>query len=216
MFSRIFLPQPERTYMKHVIPFDNSNDALITLDNGGRFYNLISEANDGHVSSQEVARVAGLFTDKQKVVLYFALSISKLKPPFCEIVKSALTDVLQQAYQKYLPQVLLPSQAVTQGVVSSNAIVTGIPTKVDSRQEFKGFIFVSPGILIPIIDRYDIYEMRDEELAEPLLIAHARGSKKLPQQMVKVAGILKEIKVKTDGAETRKMFLEALYYADAN
>jgi hypothetical protein len=202
--------------MKHVIPFDNSNDALITLDNGGRFYNLLTEANDGNISTQEVARVAGLFTDKQKMVLYFALSISKLKPPFCDMVKGALTNGLQQAYQKYLPQVLLPSQAVTQGVISSNAIVTGIPTKVESRQEFKGFIFVSPGVLIPIIDRYDIYEMRDHEQAEPLLIAHARGSKKLPQEKIRVAGILKEIKVKTNGVETKKMFLEALYYADAD
>jgi len=202
--------------MKHVIPFDNSNDAVITLDNGGRFYNLLTEANDGHISTQEVARVAGLFTDKQKMVLYFALSISKLKPPFCEIVKAALTDGLQQAYQKYLPQVLLPSQAVAQGIVSSNAIVTGIPTKVDSKTELKGFIFVPPSILVPIIDRYDIYEMRDDEQGEPLLIAHARGSKKLPEEMIKVAGVLKEMKLKIDGVDTKKMFLEALYYADAD
>jgi hypothetical protein len=191
--------------MKQVIPFENSNDAVITLDNGGRFYNLLTEANDGHISTQEVARVAGLFTDKQKMMLYFALSISKLKPPFCELVKSALTDGLKLAYDKYLPQQLLPSQAVT-----------GIPTKVDSKRELKGFIFVPPGVLIPIVDRYDIYEMRDHEQAEPLLIAHARGSKKLPEEMIKVAGVLKEIKLKVDGVDTKKMFLEALYYADVN
>jgi len=202
--------------MKHVIPFENSHNAVTTLDNGGRFYNLLTEANDGYISTQEVARVAGLFTDKQKMVLYFALSISKLKPPFCDLVKSALTDGLKLAYDKYLPQQLLPSQAVTQGIVSSNAIVTGIPTKVDSKRELKGFIFVPPGILIPIVDRYDIYEMRDHEQAEPLLIAHARGSQKLPEEKIKVAGVLKEIKLKVDGVDTKKMFLEALYYANVD
>jgi hypothetical protein len=202
--------------MKHVIPFENSNDAVITLDNGGRFYNLLTEANDGHISTQELARVAGLFTDKQKMVLYFSLSISKLKPPFCELVKSALTNKLKLAYDKYLPQVLLPSEAVTQGTVSSNAIVTGIPTKVDSKRELMGFIFVPPGVLIPIVDRYDVYEMRDHELGEPLLIAHARGSAKLPKELIRVAGVLKEIKLKVDGVETKKIFLEALYYADAD
>lgn len=202
--------------MKHVIPFDNSNDALITLDNGGRFYNLFSEANNGHISSQEVARVAGLFTDKQRIVLFFALSIYKLKAPFQEIVKAAMTDPMRQAYHKYLPQQLLPSEAVHQGIISSNAIVTGIPTKVDSKHELKGFIFVPPGIMVPIMDRYDIYEMRDDEHAEPLLIAHARGSQKLPEEKLRVAGILKEIKVKTNGVENKQMFLEALYYADAD
>lgn len=202
--------------MKHVVPFENSHDAVTTLDNGGRFYNLLTEANDGHISMQEVARVAGLFTDKQKMVLYFALSISKLKAPFCEIVKAALSGGIKLAYNKYLPQQLLPSEAVTKGVISSNAIVTGIPTKVDSKRELVGFIFVPPSILVPIVDRYDIYEMRDDEQAEPLLIAHARGSEKLPEQTIKVAGVLKEMKLKIDGADTKKMFLEALYYADAD
>jgi hypothetical protein len=157
-----------------------------------------------------------LFTDKQKMVLYFALSISKLKSPFCDLVKAALSDGLKQAYDKYLPQQLLPSQAVSQGVVSSNAIVTGIPTKVDSKRELKGFIFVPPSMFIPIVDRYDIYEMRNDEQAEPLLIAHARGAAKLPEKLLKVAGILKTIKLKVDGEDVETMFLEALYYANVN
>ncbi|CAM3983745.1 hypothetical protein MUGA111182_20300 [Mucilaginibacter galii] len=202
--------------MKHVIPFQNSHDAVTTLDNGGRFYNLFSEANNGQISTQEVARVAGLFTDKQKIVLYFAISIGRLKAPFQDIVKSAFTEIMKQAYERYKPQELPASVALTQGVISSNAIITGIPKMVESKRDFKGFIFVPPGVMIPIIDRYDIYEMRDHEHAEPLLIAHARGPQKLPEEMIRVAGVLKEIKLKVDGVETKKMFLEALYYADGD
>ncbi len=67
-------------------------------------------------------------------------------------------------------------------------------------------------IPVPIIDQYDIYEIRDDHSAETFLIAHYQGKGKLPSEKIKVAGVLKEIEVKKDGIKGNQKFLEINYY----
>ncbi|MGK7391387.1 MAG: hypothetical protein ACNS60_13610 [Candidatus Cyclobacteriaceae bacterium M2_1C_046] len=205
--------------MKKIIPFKNTSSAITTLDNGGRFYNLLTKAEDGNISTAELAKVAGLFGNKQQMVLYFAMSISELGDK--EKVESALSDDLNIAYRKYAPQILLPSEAKSKGILSSNAIITGVPKMIESKSNFNGFIIVpvSTGksismIMIPIIDQYDVYEIRDNGFSETFLIAHSRGKTKLPEKKIKVGGILKELKVDKKGEKAPKMFLESLYYSE--
>ena len=205
--------------MKKITPFINASSAISTLDNGGRFYNLLTKAEDGNISAPELAKVAGLFGNKQQMVLYFAMSISELEDK--EQVESALSEDLKDAYEKYYPQILIPSEAKSKGVLSSNAIITGVPKMIESKSDFNGFIMVpvSTGksmslIMIPIIDQYDVYEIRDSELSETFLIAHSRGAKKFPAKKIRVGGILKELKIKKEGKETPQMFLESLYYSE--
>jgi hypothetical protein len=52
--------------MDKIIPFKYLDDILSIFDNGGRFYNLLTKANDGNISQEELSKVAGLFSDKQK------------------------------------------------------------------------------------------------------------------------------------------------------
>jgi len=66
---------------------------------------------------------------------------------------------------------------------------------------------------MPIIDKYDVYEIRDEVSDDTFLIAHARGSIVLPEKKIKVAVVLKANK---NEKKASKIFLEALYYLDIN
>ena len=201
--------------MRKIIPFEGINDAITSLDNGGRFYNLLTKANDGNISASELEKVAGVFSDKQKAVLYFAMSISELKGNPREQIETSLTADLNLAYNRYLPQELQASEAESKGIVSSNAIITGIPKMVDSKAGLKGFIMVSTGktlAMIPIMDRYEVYEIRDNGSANTFLIAHSKGSEKLPEKTIKVGGIIKGLKKAQ--TEDPKKFLEALYYCD--
>lgn len=207
--------------MKQIVPYKTARNALSALDNGGRFYNLITQANDGHVTKAELARVAGVFTDRQKMVLYLEMSISELDQQAVKDIRSSLSDDLKLAYKRYCPQHLLPSEAQLQGRISANAIITGVPTFVKSNSDFTGFIMmpISTGktttfMMIPIIDVYDVYEIRDHKTAREFLIAHARGSVKLPAKPVRCGGIIKELKPdkKTKTRTKPKKFLETLYY----
>ena len=64
--------------MKKLNPCQNLTTALKTLDNGGRFYNILTKAEDGIISQAELGKVGGLFSSKQQSILLLEMSISAL------------------------------------------------------------------------------------------------------------------------------------------
>lgn len=205
--------------MKQIEPYINVSEAISSLDNGGRFYNLFTHAEDGIIAQSEVAKVGGLFNEKQKVVLFLELSVSRLDASAKADLISKLDDSLQASYHKYKPQDLLPSEANSKGIISANAIITGFPKMVDSKSDFTGLILIPimtgkamTFVPVPIIEKYDIYEIRDEASSDTFLIAHAKDADKLPEQKIKVAGVLKELKMKKDDDRSLKKFLEINYF----
>lgn len=206
--------------MKLIEPYINVDEAILSLDNGGRFYNLFTEAEDGIISQAEIGKVAGLFNDRQKMVLFFELSVSRLDAVAKANVISKLDENLQRSYQKYKPQELLPSEAENKGVISANAIITGFPALIESKSELTGFILIpiSTGkamtfVPIPIIDHFDVYKMKDELSSETFLIAHAKNAEKLPEhKRIKVGGVLKEFKLKKGEEPGVRKYLEINYF----
>ena len=188
-----------------------------SLDNGGRFYNLLTDAKDDVISTAELARAAGVFSGKQAMVIYLELSLAEL-PEKGQII-SKLTPQLKAIYEWFTPQWYLPTQALKQGEPSQSAIVTGIPEHVDSKTEFTGFILipiiagsVTTFTFVPIMDQYDVYHLRSRESDEDFLIAHNRGRGKLPHSMVRCGGVLKELKKGKKKSDQATLFLETMYY----
>lgn len=205
--------------MKKIEPYKNINEATLSLDNGGRFYNVLTKSDDGIISTSELGKVAGLFIDKQKMVLFLDLAISNFDVNAKEKIVKSLDASLRSTYEKYKSHELLPSEAYDKGILSSNSIITGFPKKIDSKSDFNGVIVLPVGksfVVMPIIDKYDVYEIRDEVSDDTFLIAHARGSIVLPEKKIKVAGVLKELKANKNEKKASKRFLEALYYLDIN
>ena len=205
--------------MRKVTPYKTTKNALASLDNGGRFYNFLSKANDGDITSAELAKAAGVFGGTQKMMLFFEMSMMALAEDQRETVVGNLSDELKRGYERFAPQHLIPSRANQEGRVSSNAIITGVPRQVDSKTEFKGFIMipimtgnVTTFTMIPIIDQYNIYELRDDETSEEFIIAHTRGRYTFPERQVRCAGVLKELKTGKGKQEGSRLFLETLYY----
>lgn len=191
------------------------------MDNGGRFYNVLTKSSDGTISQAELGKVAGRFTDKQKMVLFFDLATSALAIEEKKELISQLDDALKAAYKKHKTVAMSVSEANTTTAIGSNIIVNGIPTLIDAKSDFTGLIMVpiSTGnattfVMLPIVDTYDVYEIRDEASSDTFLIAHARGKQKLPHKKVKVAGIIKELKAKKEEENGSKRFLEVLYFLE--
>ncbi len=205
--------------MKQIIPYQNITTALANLDNGGRFYNLSSKAEDGEITAAELSKVAGMFNERQKLVLFLELSMSYLPKEDQVAIISKLDDRLRKDFLKYKAQELMASEAEERGVLATNAIITGVPIVKTSKSEFNGIILIpiSTGkvmtfIPIPIIDQYDIYEVRDDHSSETFLIAHYHSKEKLPAEKIKVAGVLKELEIKDGGVKGYQKFLEINYY----
>ncbi|MEL7002484.1 MAG: hypothetical protein AAFN93_07085 [Bacteroidota bacterium] len=206
--------------MRKIAPYKSYKYALASLDNGGRFYNLMSKVNDGNITSAELAKAAGVFMGKQTMMLYLEMSLFDLDTDKKDRVISHLTTDLKSEYKKYKPASFSASEAKNQAVISSTAIVTGIPKLVDSKTEFKGFIMVpimtgktTTFTMIPIIDQYDVYELRDNKTDEHFFIAHNRGRWKLPEQSVRCGGVVKELKAKKEEESASDKFLEIIYYS---
>ena len=208
--------------MKKIEPYKNNKEATLALDNGGRFFNVLTKAEDGIISQAEISKVAGLLGEKQKTILFFELSISELDVNARSRIILTLDDKLKALYRKYKPQEFTPLEAQEKGTVSSNAIITGFPKFVESKSDFNGFIMIPIMVgsittftMVPIINQYDVYEIKDTASAETFLIAHAKSSKKLPETRMKVAGVLKALKATRTEKEASKKFLDAYYYLDA-
>ncbi|TVZ28102.1 hypothetical protein JM83_3202 [Gillisia sp. Hel_I_86] len=205
--------------MKRIIPYKEVNEAVLSLDNGGRFYNLLTKSNDGIIDQSELGKVGGLFNDKQKMILFLEMSMSSLSSEEKEIILSKLDEDLKQTYAKYKSQKLLPSEANIKGIIAANAILKGVPKLIDKKSDFNGFIMVPimagkamTFVMIPIIDNYNVYELRDEKTSETFLIAHSRNSEKLPSEKIIIAGLLKELKSGKNENSKKIKFLEANYY----
>ena len=205
--------------MKKVIPYKEVREALVSLDNGGRFYNILTNSSDGIVSPSELGKIAGLFNDKQKMILFLEMSLSSLTLEEKEVIISSLDTELKQMYSRYKPQKLLPSEVKEKGILASNAILTGVPRLIDKKSDFTAFVFmpVMAGktmtfVLIPIFENYYVYELRDEKTSETFIIAHTKGSTTLPHEKVTVAGLLKELKPENSRKGEVVKFLEAIYY----
>ncbi|NMH87418.1 hypothetical protein [Flavivirga algicola] len=207
--------------MKKVNVYQYVDEAIASLDNGGRFYNILTKANDGVISQAELGKVGGVFNDIQKMILFFELATSELAESNKMVLLSKMEDKLKKGYHKFTPQKMIPSEAIGKGVLSSSAILTGIPEMITSKTDFNGFIMVpvmtgktTTFIMVPLIDAYDIYELKDDLHSETFIIAHAKSKEKLPNKKIKVAGVFKELKAGMEENSNAKMFLEMVYYSD--
>ncbi len=209
--------------MKKIEPYQSKTEAIESLDNGGRFYNIKTKAKDGLISQSELGKVGGIFNDKQQMILFLEMSILKLSQAERNSIISTFDSDLEKSFQRFKSQYLLPSEANARGILSSNAIITGIPSLVDSQTEFSGFIMfpiisgsVTTFMMIPLMDEYDVYELRDEESAETFFIAHLKDSQRLPAERMVLGGVLKELKSSEDESEASAKFLEITYHTDAS
>lgn len=207
--------------MKKIEPYKNVNSALQSLDNGGQFFNFRTKAKDGIITQSELGKIGGVFIENQQLILFLEMSLLQLDQSAKKTVISKLDSGLQKKYLKYKPQELLPSEANSKGIISSNAIIKGIPKLIDSKSDFEGFIMfpimsgnTTTFAMIPLIDEYDVYELRDEESSETFLIAHLKDSERLPNKKMILGGVLKELNEREEENEAKGKFLEAIYHSE--
>jgi len=205
--------------MQEIVPYQSGEAALEALDNGGRFYNIFTAASDGEITAAELAKVAGSFMDFQRMFLYLDLATEHLSEPDRATVVAALSADLRQSYDLERPRHFTVSEACDHGVPAQSAIVAGTPRHVDSRTRFSYFMMipvqtgnVSSMMMVPIMDQYDVYEVRDEAQGTDYLVAHGRGVDRLPEVRMQLAGVIKELQQNDESTGDHRHFLDLIYY----
>jgi hypothetical protein len=202
--------------MRQIKPYQTVWGARRALDNGGRFYNLWTQAGDNVVDSGELARAAGVHSSDMRAFLHFEMALMDLPDRQKAEVRSLLSPGLQNRLQKNRPRVLKPSLVESDGAAGVPAIVTGYPSFVEDRAQLQGFIvMVTPVItMIPIVDQFDVYEVYDtpERIEPRTLIATVRGSKRLDGVYTRFGGVLRELHFEDKTGKDHGLYLEAMYY----
>ena len=202
--------------MREIRPYKTVKGACRALDNGGRFYNLFTQAGDDLVTAPELARAAGLHSAGADAFTFFKMALMDLTAEERSAVLDQLSPALRAQYQAKRPMPLSPSAVESQGREGVSAIVSGYPVFVEDKSQFKGFIvMVVPMImLIPIMDQFDVYEVFDSpEMRERrTVIATTRGSKRLDGVYTRFGGVLKELHFDDKTGKEHGLYLEAHYY----
>ena len=207
--------------MQIITPYKTLPDALATLDNGGRFYNIFTNEKDGKIDSSELARVAGVFSDRQRMFLYLDTALCHLPAEEAAEVIGALSGRLRKQYENQKPIPITPAELDRVGRAGISAMVSGVPQFVESNAVANGFVMmpVTMGkttnlVMIPLTERYKVYEIRDEKTDNAILIAHDHSQEKLPARPMLFGGILKELKGDKTHTPRHSLFLEAIYGAE--
>ena len=202
--------------VRELRPYRTLKGALSALDNGGRFYNLLTQAGDEVVEAAELARAAGSVSSGTKAFLHFEMALMDLPWDESGRVIAALSPDLAERYVAKRPTFLAPSAVESQGQAGKPTIVTGFPVFVEDRTQFAGFIvLVTPVIMVlPIFDQFDVYEVFDTPkcMGQRTVIATARGSKRLEAVTTRFGGTLKELYFDDHTGNDHGYYLEVDYY----
>lgn len=207
--------------MREIKPYKTVQGLTKAIDNGGRFYNLFSQAGDNQVSKGELAKAAGVFSSGDNAFLLLEMAQCDLPPQDRATVEQMLEPELRRKYRRQRPTTMAPSAVDAEGEAGTAVIVTGYPEFVENKTEFNGFIMVpiSTGkmttfSMIPIFDQFDVYEVFDDErMRKPSsVVARSRGKRLEHDGPVRFGGILRKLEFKKDEERVHDLYLEAAFY----
>lgn len=204
--------------MRKVIPYKTLSYTKSALDNGGRFYNLFTKQDDDIVDTAELAKAAGVFSASENAFLYFEMATINLKPRERVEILSKFSQELLQGYTRMKPTIMLPSTVEAKGRVGRLAIVSGYTRYVENKTQFVGFVLIPAGktfILVPIMDRFDVYEVFDspESNLPHTVIATLRGSWRIPDwSNIRFGGVLKKISFEDKTKKKHGLYLDTQFY----
>ena len=101
--------------MRQIQPYQTAWGARKALDNGGRFYNLWTQAGDNVIDGGELARAAGVHSSDMRAFLHFEMALMDLSEQQKTEVRSLLSPALQARLQESRPRVLKPSVVESEG-----------------------------------------------------------------------------------------------------
>jgi hypothetical protein len=198
-------------------PYQSLHGLRTAIDNGGRFYNFFSKAEDQFVNPGELAKAAGVFTAGMKAFLFLEMAQQELSAADRQSVADLLDSDLRKRYLRYRPKTMLPSDVEKNGKGGESLIVTGYARFVEDRRRITGLIVVPAGkvmVMIPITDKFNIYEVfNDRSMREPhSLVASVRRYRIDHDGPIRFGGVLRKLTFKDKTNKSHKFYLETTFY----
>ncbi len=207
--------------MRELKPYRTVQGLRKAIDNGGRFYNFFTDANDHVVTRAELAKAAGAFTAGMNAFLFLEMAQQELQSDDRQSIIDLLKPDLRKDYRRNRPKTLLPSAVEKEGTAGRSVIVAGYPRFVEDRTQFSGFIMipimagkVTTFTMIPIFDQFDVYEVFDDRrMRRPnSMVATVRGQRLAHDGPIRFGGVLRNLEFKDKTKKSHKFYLETVFY----
>ena len=95
--------------MRELKPYRTKQGLRKAIDNGGRFYNFFTDADDQVVTRAELAKAAGVFTAGVNAFLFLEMAQQDLQSDDRQSIIDLLESDLRKDYRRIGPQTLVPS-----------------------------------------------------------------------------------------------------------
>ena len=207
--------------MRELKPYRTMQGLRKAIDNGGRFYNFFTDADDQVVTRAELAKAAGVFTAGVHAFLFLEMAQQELQSDDRQSIIDLLEPDLRKAYRRDRPRTLVPSAVEKDGSAGRSVIVTGYPRFVEDRTQFSGFIMipivagkVTTFMMMPIFDQFDVYEVFDDRrMRKPnSMVATVRGQRLAHDGPIRFGGILRKLEFEDKTKKSHKFYLETVFY----
>ena len=203
--------------MKEVIPFTSREELSAAIDNGGRFYNLFSAADDQVVSKAELAKAAGVIAAGQVALLFLDLASNDLSETDRKEIISMLEPGLRDRFHDVVRNRISPSNVESEGEAGDCVIVEGFTKRLNDKSQFTGYILLPNATaftIIPILDMFDVYECFDEteSISASAVVAAKAGSDFPDGTRIRFGGYVRSLVVHDESTRTHNFYLEASYF----
>ncbi len=101
--------------MRELKPYQTLQGLKKAIDNGGRFYNLFTAADDAVVSRGELAKAAGVFMAGTPAFIFLEMARQNLSASDQQAVTDLLEKELRKQFLKKGPVAILPSAVDKEG-----------------------------------------------------------------------------------------------------
>ena len=192
------------------------------LDNGGRFYNLLTKADDDVLSITELRKAAGVFGNAPESMLFLHLAISALGEQDRRTILQALGPQAKALNRRFGPKPVAPTEFAANARAGTGYLLEGEVRKFDDVTEC-GFMFVpvmSGKVMtmmpIPTTERFRVYEVRERGAgkvssgAECLVLTPKQAT--VLRGRIRFVGIAREGQVGQGANKAKRLRLDARYY----
>lgn len=207
--------------MRELTPFATRQALQQAIDNGGRFYNFFSKAEDSIITRGELAKAAGVFSAGMNAILFLELTQWELSEADRLWVRELLEPALQARYESQKPIRLRPSEVESQESAGCSVVVTGYPRFIENRTQFAGMIMIpiftgtiTTFVPVPIHDQFDVYEVFDDkQMQKPnSVVAIVRGEKLDHEGPIRFGGVLRDLTFEDKTKQSHRYFIETVFY----
>lgn len=202
--------------MRELKPYRSLPGAKAALDNGGRFYNLLSKADDARISKAELKQAAGVFGSEQTAFLFLHMALADLTDRQRAEVLSLIDPPLAKRYKSHGPRRLEPSEMPREAKAGQLVVVEGYP-RYFARRTQRAVVPMMAGkvvMMIPVEVHYDAYQLFATAAATGTAAALVvkQPSARLAESFTRFGGAIRPHTFEDKSGKNSGVFLEPLYF----